>query len=100
MTLEAGKELDRRCVWDWLNEVYVTPSRAFNEYTDDELKMFAHDALVLLKERERVGTWKQIDDDTNIWSCSECDEPFILIEGTPIENKYYYCPHCGAKMGT
>ena len=56
--------------------------------------------LALLKEKEKAGTWKQIDDDTNIWSCSECDEPFILIDGTPIENKYYYCPHCGAKMQT
>lgn len=44
--------MDRRCVINWLNEVYVTPSRAFSEYTDDELKMFAHDALVLLKEQE------------------------------------------------
>ena len=50
MTLEAGKEMDRRCVMNWLNEVYVTPSRAFLRYTDDELKMFAHDALVLLNE--------------------------------------------------
>lgn len=54
MTLEAGKEMDRRCVLNWLNEVYVTPSRAFNEYTEDELKMFAHDALVLLKEQLEV----------------------------------------------
>lgn len=58
------------------------------------------DTLTLLKEQEKTGTWKQIDDDTNIWSCSECDEPFILMDGTPIENKYYYCQHCGVKMGT
>lgn len=54
MTLEAAKEMDRRCVLNWLNEVYVTPSRAFNEYTDDELKMFAHDAIVLLKEETKI----------------------------------------------
>ena len=60
----------------------------------------AHDAITMLKEQDKVGTWKQIDDDTNIWSCSECDEPFILMDGTPIENKYYYCPQCGAKMRT
>ena len=51
MKLEAGKEMDRRCVMNWLIEVCVTPSRAFSEYTDDELKMFAHDALVFLKEQ-------------------------------------------------
>ena len=44
--------MDKYCVLNWLNKVYVTPNRAFNEYTDDELKMFAHDALVLLKQQE------------------------------------------------
>ncbi len=56
MTLEAGKEMDRRCVINWLNEVYVMPSGAFDEYTEDELKMFAYDTLVLLnllKEQDR-----------------------------------------------
>lgn len=53
MTLEAGKEMDRRCVLNWLNEVYVAPSRAFDEYTEDELKIFAHDALAILEEQEQ-----------------------------------------------
>lgn len=52
MTLEAGKEMDKRCVLNWLNEVYVSPSRAFDKYTEDELKMFAHDAIVLLFQQE------------------------------------------------
>ena len=75
MTLEAGKEMDRRCVMNWLNEVYVTPNRAFCDHTDDELKMFAHDALVLLKDQEAV-------------------EPTLIREG---RNKYYndyVCPRC------
>lgn len=50
MTLESGKEMDKRCVLNWLNEVYAAPSRAFDKYTEDELKMFAHDTLVLLME--------------------------------------------------
>lgn len=63
--------MDRHCVLNWLNEVYVTPSRAFLAYTDDELKMFAHDALVLLKEQEAVVQCK----------CG-----------------WRYCPSCGARM--
>lgn len=64
MTLESAKEMDRRCVLNWLNEVYVTPSRAFDEYTEDEIKMFAHDALVLLNEQEeqKLKWLKQITD--------------------------------------
>lgn len=89
MTLEAAKELDRRCVWDWLNEVYVTPSRAFNDYTDDELKMFAHDALVLLKGKEPVKPILSVKD--RCYYCGNCDE---------IEVKTYdhYCPRCGREL--
>lgn len=74
MTLEAGKEMDKRCVLNWLNEVYVTPSRAFNEYTEDELKMFAHDALVLLKEQE---------------------PKLVKVNGD-----YVLCPSCGNELFT
>ena len=34
-----------------------------------------------------------------IYRCSNCDEHFILEEGTPTDNGYFYCPNCGAKMG-
>lgn len=89
MTLEAGKEMDKCCVLNWLNEVYVTPSRAFDEYTEDELKMFAHDALVLLKDQEAVKpTWSRGKPFCGACGlrihggkfCSECGKP-ILWEG-------------------
>jgi DNA-directed RNA polymerase subunit RPC12/RpoP len=34
-----------------------------------------------------------------IYRCSACNERFVLEEGTPIENRYFYCPNCGAMMG-
>ena len=37
-------------------------------------------------------------DEENVYMCSVCAEPFILLSGTPEDNKYNYCPHCGAKM--
>lgn len=75
MKLEAGKEMDRRCVWGWLNEVYRHPTVAFNTYSDEQQIEFAHDALVLLKDKEAV-------------------EPTLIREG---RNKYYndyVCPRC------
>ena len=33
-----------------------------------------------------------------IYHCSNCNEHFVLAEGTPTDNCYYYCPNCGAKM--
>ena len=46
------------------------------------------------------GRWEEIDDldfDT-LYRCSVCGEEFYLIDGTPQENQYYYCPCCGSKM--
>ena len=36
--------------------------------------------------------------DDNVYCCSNCREKYFLEEWTPIENRYFYCPNCGAKM--
>ena len=44
---------------------------------------------------------EEIEDDWNmetIYKCSACKEEFVTIDGTPAENLWNYCPHCGAKM--
>ena len=33
-----------------------------------------------------------------IYRCSNCEARFVLEEGTPEDNEYYYCPTCGAKI--
>ena len=35
---------------------------------------------------------------SNTYKCSACGEIQMLIDGTPKENGWNYCPHCGAKM--
>lgn len=52
MTLEDAEEMDRRCVINWLNEVYVSPSQAFDEHSQEELRMLARDALILLLKKQ------------------------------------------------
>jgi predicted nucleic acid-binding Zn ribbon protein len=32
------------------------------------------------------------------YECSVCKDAFVLMEGTPKENNYNYCPNCGADM--
>lgn len=44
------------------------------------------------------GMWEDCTDDAGYWKCSNCEEPWVLLEGTPAENKMHYCPNCGAKM--
>lgn len=38
------------------------------------------------------------EDDAGYYKCSNCEEPWVLMEGTPDDNKMNYCPTCGAKM--
>ena len=44
----------------------------------------------------RHGLWECGEE--NSWWCSVCDMGFDLLNGTPSENLYYYCPNCGARM--
>jgi DNA-directed RNA polymerase subunit RPC12/RpoP len=50
---------------------------------------------------QECGEWEEIEDDWNmetIYKCSACKEEFVTIDGTPADNLWNYCPHCGAKM--
>lgn len=48
----------------------------------------------------RHGEWIEFEDNflDTLYQCSVCKEEFVLIEGTPSENLWSYCPNCGAKM--
>ena len=50
------------------------------------------------EERPR-GKWiyKQ-ESDYEFWECSNCGEPWDLIEGTPKDNNMNFCPNCGAQI--
>lgn len=92
MTLEAGKEMDRRCVWNWLNDVYRNPKVAFNTYSDEQQIEFAHDALVLLKEQEAKPVLNQ-NDSMGFATCPSCKKIIIKqqIDFSPTK----YCGRCG-----
>ena len=49
-------------------------------------------------DTERHAHWDIWDEDTNTYECSNCKNPFTLLEGTPEQNTYFYCPYCGCKM--
>ena len=46
------------------------------------------------------GKWETIEgwDGDDVYRCSECGEEYVLIDGTPKENGYNFCPNCGADM--
>ena len=50
----------------------------------------------------RHGRWIPSDmgggEPDEAYICSECEEPWVLNDGTPEENNMRYCPSCGARM--
>jgi rubrerythrin len=48
----------------------------------------------------RHGHWETIDgwDGDELYRCSACGDEFVLIDGTPNDNNYWFCPNCGADM--
>lgn len=53
-----------------------------------------------IEPQRKTGKWIERDDgwDGVYYECSVCKEPFTLIDGTPSENLYNYCPNCGSDM--
>ena len=63
----------------------------------DKANQIIHDAL----SAEAVqGKWMEIEDYNGDihYQCDQCGNEFILIDGTPKDNNYHFCPNCGADM--
>ena len=41
--------------------------------------------------------WRLCDEEANVYDTT-CRNPHILIEGSPTDNNYEYCPYCGKKI--
>ena len=47
------------------------------------------------------GEWACVNESENVWMCTGkdgCGNEILLLEGTPKDNGWNYCPNCGAKM--
>ena len=87
--------IDRQAVIDEIEFYQINPQHfGFIELIDD-IK-----ALPSVTPTERTGHWIEKEDfngDT-YYDCSECGESFCLMDGTPTDNLYNFCPNCGADM--
>ena len=51
------------------------------------------------KDNEPTGEWVEVEEyDCVCYQCDQCKSEYVLIDGTPQDNDYNYCPHCGAYM--
>lgn len=46
----------------------------------------------------RLGKWVSVDEDTDTWACSKCNEEFEFDDCTPRGAGWKYCPCCGSNM--
>ena len=61
-----------------------------------------NEAIEIVKQggvSDYVCEWRLCDEEANVYDTS-CRNPHILIEGTPQENNYEFCPYCGKKIKT
>lgn len=75
------------------------------EYAEGIEQLLTCDGCEDFKDRSRFvelphAEWIEDEDmyGDPIYHCSNCNEHFVLEEGTPTDNCYFYCPSCGAKM--
>jgi len=66
-------------------------------------EQFIHLLPPVRPQEPKTGHWIEdtngtYTDNHDTWECSECGHAQILLEGTPKDNDYNYCPNCGAKM--
>ena len=49
----------------------------------------------------KKGKWIEQDagGDGVFYECSVCKDAFTLIDGTPSDNNYNFCPNCGSYNG-
>lgn len=60
---------------------------------------YIEDAPTVDTHPVKLGKWKCVNDDENVWMCSNCGNEISLEVGSPAEFEWLSCPYCGAKMG-
>lgn len=79
------------CKIDSDNYTWIRLSDAFGTIDED---------VPSAEPERKKGRWIEQDDswDGVYYECSVCKEAYTLIDGTPSDNLYHFCPNCGADM--
>ena len=57
------------------------------------------DKLIEVQEVKHAS-WDVVEEgwDNTLYTCSACGESCLMLDMTPADNLWDYCPNCGAKM--
>ena len=97
--------------WEWSNG-FNTALTAINvdlrrlPSASTDLSIFSDKLWKIAYERGKAegrkkGKWIEKDDcwDGVYYECSVCKDAFTLMDGTPSDNNYNFCPNCGSYNG-
>ncbi|MBR0340806.1 MAG: hypothetical protein IJH64_00875 [Oscillospiraceae bacterium] len=73
------------------------------EHLDDLNMIAAQNAIdempTIDAQPVKRGKWKCVNDDENVWMCTNCGNEISLEVGNPAEFEWLFCLYCGANMG-
>ena len=85
-------------------EEWLKKYKALCEDLIDERKIKAHLLQSFKKQIEKLEAlesrscvWELQDDEYSIYE-TQCKHGFLVVEGTPANNNFKYCPYCGGKI--
>ena len=73
------------------------------KWNNNSTKRVPYEFIDYVEGKREIGVsddaceWRLCDEEANVYDTS-CRNPHILIEGTPKENNYKFCPYCGKKI--
>ena len=68
------------------------------KYSDRYKEMCRMSIQALEKQMPKNWIAVYMGDGDFAWKCPSCKDMFVLIDGTPQDNNYNYCPNCGQAM--
>lgn len=86
--IDADKAIDALTGWD-------------TDPTDEEIKWTIDKIPTADVAEVKHGKWECVNESENVWMCTGadgCGGEILLLEGTPHDYEWNYCPNCGAKM--
>ena len=105
MTLDEAIRHCEEVVAKYEKQAFFSMSKEGKKYNcecAEEHKQLAEWLRELKERRDTVkrGKWEEIEDfdGDSHYGCTACGAEFYLEAGTPSDNEYYYCPHCGADL--
>ena len=89
---------------NWLKDKIEERIKQY-EFENDKIYYDENRQQRLLEAREILSLIDQavceytlVDEDRNLWKCSNCSYEGIINKGGPKDNGIKYCPHCGFEI--